>query len=298
MQIHKIKFKNCFLLLTCSLFLISCTSKKKSTLQTILREDSINTDSIFETETNSNIWTLNCEYFSPVLTDTASKWLQLTQRIIKQTRFTNNRIEEFKKGFNNNYDYSNAKEVFEWLENYKHEVLNINDELKEHFLGEKIFKFYGNSTKNFVDSFVNNHSRESILNILTSFQNQIISNQYSLVNYCKKRCDIFYDPGYSYSIITIPNAIHFNSGDELILKSFIIEEQDMLVNCKPHIYLEGKEVGNYFEYPTHLNKDKDEYRIKVDGTRGRHILEVKYVYPMPDGSNVSKTEELEYFIDK
>ncbi len=131
--------------------------------------------------------------------------------------------------------------------------------------------------------------KESQMAILSKIYARIRIVESELVRFCFMQTGVFDGCGFSSQprMLVNQNIKHLKLGDELVIKAGI---GTFSSKVKPIVMIGNKVIET--------EDGVANYKFKVNGERGKHIIPVQIEYMNEDGRELMQTENVEYIIDK
>jgi gliding motility-associated protein GldM len=198
------------------------------------------------------------------------------------TNAVNSLFNEKKKG----------KELFERLEKYRADILNVDIELNRRFnrhmiITTKEFDALDSSKKEFSKYFFNKVPVAAAISILSHFENSIIIIENKLVSFCDNQGGFFIREFYeSFKALIIQSSTKVKAGEAIEINAGI---GAFSMAAQPEITIAGKTVAT--------NEDGiAAYVIKAAAKPGEYIIPVKINFVKPDGTRDSGTFKIKYLV--
>jgi hypothetical protein len=194
----------------------------------------------------------------------------------------------------NNLFFNEKKgdELFNKLQTYKQDILNIDAEISREFEQNAIiitqaFEADTNKTKDFNKTFFYQQSPVSALAILRKFENNVRVLENECVSYCFNKIGMVDGPGFftKTSVMVSQSANMVKAGDIITIKAGVGE---FSVASNPAININGIAIP--------VDDAVATYKFKTPLKAGKYYLPVKIDYTDPNGLKQTKTEKVEYTV--
>ncbi|MEP6674150.1 MAG: hypothetical protein ABJA78_03320 [Ferruginibacter sp.] len=179
-----------------------------------------------------------------------------------------------------------GNELYERLEKYKADVLNIDSEIKkqfEHTILSASNEFEKEKKEDFTHAFFNSVPAIAALSLLSQFENNIKVNENEMVLYCFNHASV---------IIKDFDFIGAIIGQD---KTFVMPGQEISITAGIGAYSTQADPQidfNGIQVPA--ENGVSVYRFKANGTPGKHNISVRINFLKPDGTHEIITKNIEY----
>jgi GldM N-terminal domain len=184
-----------------------------------------------------------------------------------------------------------GKELFKKLEQYKEDMLGIEERMKKAFqnnivLTTKSFGSANQSSENFVSYFFKGITVDAALSTLNIFESNVKVMENDFATYCNVQVTNTFDGYDVFSAIVGQSSNYVKAGDKIMLTAGV---GAFSVASKPKVTIDRKGIE--------LNPDGVAiYEFKTPVKAGKYFKSVKVEYTKPDGNKETKNFNIDYTV--
>jgi len=280
------------LLATSVAFIYSCSNNSNNIAAfKALDEGLTNSNKLIDRSTETIYKSLEDKLSDPGTAQKAQIWYPKADMIKKLSTGITDYIENLKADVRKETTLSNAKAaaLYKQLTNYKGDLMNIDSAMTDEFEKNIVittisFDTIQTSQKDFAKNFFHTISMETVISILSKFQNNIKISENRMINFCNSQISIAWIHDWPGPLVEI-NSKYVKLGDEI----------EITAGISSFLSYPGTEISiNGMPVPINYN-GVGIYKFKTTKS-GKHFIPIKLSYTDQDGKKQTIDKIIDYTV--